>query len=183
MRTLKAISFSVFLALAACGQAATPTEADAQTGGAATTASTTGDVTAAEKTALFAALQMRPNAQGQVQNECGDMVTPQFFPIDLGAGVGRAVAFMIGGGESIASCYGDGPLTIIYRNTGGAWREIYQQRGGSPAILSTQHNGGNDLAAGGPGFSFPVWQWNGSEYAFANREVPDSALSDARFIQ
>jgi hypothetical protein len=180
MRLLKAISVSIFLALAACGQAAAPGNADAQTAGAA---ATSGEVTAAEKTAILAALNLRANAQGLVQNECGDMVMPQFFAIDLGAGVGRAVAFMIGGGESIASCYGDGPLTVIYRNTGGAWREIYQQRAGSPAILPAQHNGGNDLAAGGPGFSFPVWEWNGNEYAFANREVPDSALSDARFIQ
>lgn len=181
MRLFKAISVSVFFALAACGQAAAPTDADAQTAAATATQST--EVSDADKAAILGAMQLSANAQGLVQNECGDMVTPQFFAIDLGAGVGRAVAFMIGGGASIASCYGDGPLTVIYRNTGGAWREIYQQRGGSPAILPAQHNGGNDLAAGGPGFSFPVWQWNGAEYAFANREVTDSALSDARFIQ
>jgi hypothetical protein len=169
------------LALAACGQAAAPTDAEAQTGGGAVGAST--ELTAADRTAILTALSLSANAQGLVQNECGDMVTPQFVAIDLGSGVGRAVAFMIGGGASIASCYGDGPLTVIYRNTGGAWREIYQQRGGTPAILPAQHNGGNDLAAGGPGFSFPVWQWNGTEYVNANREVPDSALSDARFIQ
>lgn len=181
MRLFKAFSFSVVLALAACGQAAAPADADAQTAGGATTAS--GELTDADRTAILTAMSLRENAQGLAQNECGDMVTPQFFVIDLGAGVGRAVAFMIGGGESMASCYGDGPLTVIYRNTGGAWREIYRQRAGSPAILPAQHNGGNDLAAGGPGFSFPVWEWNGNEYTPANREVPDSALSDARFIQ
>jgi hypothetical protein len=177
MRTMKAISFAICLALAACGQAAAPSEAGAQTGGASA------QVTAADRTAILTAMSLRANAQGQVRNECGDMVTPTFTPVDLGAGVGPAIAFMIGGGPSMASCYGDGPLTVIYRNAGGAWREIYQQRGGTPAILPGQHNGGNDLAAGGPGFSFPVWQWNGSTYAFANREVPDSALNDARFIQ
>lgn len=180
MRTLKAISFSVFLALAACGQAAAPSEADAQTGGAT---AANAELTAADKTAILTAMNLRANAQGQVENECGDMVTPQFTPTDFGAGVGRAVAFIIGGGPSTAACYGDGSLVVVYRNTGGAWREIYQQRGGMPAILSTQHHGGNDIAAGGPGFSFPVWEWNGNEYAPANREVPDSALSDARFIQ
>jgi hypothetical protein len=179
MRLIKAISISVFFALAACGQAAAPSNADAQTGGAAASA----EATDAEKAAIFAALNMRPNAQGQVENECGDMVTPQFIVTDFGSDVGRAISFVIGGGASIASCYGDGPLIVVYRNTGGAWREIYTQRGGMPAILSTQHNGGNDIAAGGPGFSFPVWEWNGNEYTPANREVPDSALSDARFIQ
>lgn len=182
MRTLKAISFSVFLALAACGQAAAPSEADAQTGGAAAT-SATGEATAADKAAILTAMNLRANAQGQVENECGDMVTPQFAPTDFGTGVGRAIVFIIGGGPSTAACYGDGSLIVVYRSTGGSWREIYQQRGGMPAILSTQHHGGNDIAAGGPGFSFPVWEWNGNEYVSANREVPDSALSDARFIQ
>ncbi|MGD9981149.1 MAG: hypothetical protein AB7H66_07710 [Hyphomonadaceae bacterium] len=182
MRITQTFFASLFLLLAACGQTAAPSDADAQTN-VATSAMQSGEVTAAERAAILAALNMRANASGQVENECGDMVTPQFIAVDLGAGVGRAVVFMIGGGQSIASCYGDGPLTVIYRNTGGAWRDIYQQRGGTPAILPAQHNGGNDLAAGGPGFSFPVWQWNGATYEFANREVPDSALGDARFIQ
>lgn len=178
MRTYLA-AFAI-LALVACGQAAAPSDADAQTGSAA---NANGEVTAADRTAILTALSLTANAQGQVRNECGDIVTPQFIPVDLGAGVGRAVAFMIGGGPSMAACYGDGPLTVIYRNTSGAWREIYQQRGGMPAILSAQHSGANDLAAGGPGFSFHVYQWNGATYEYANREVPDSALSDARFIQ
>jgi len=173
----------MLVALAACGQAAAPADADAQTAAAGSEAAAASGVTDSDKTAILAAMQLQADAQGQVRNECGDMVTPQFLPVDLGAGVGRALAFMIGGGPSMASCYGDGPLVVIYRHSGGAWREIYQQRGGIPAILSTQHGGGNDLAAGGPGFSFPVWQWNGAAYEYANREVPDSALSDARFIQ
>lgn len=176
MRLIKAISVSVFLALAACGQAAAPSDADAQP-------AATGEATAAEKSAILSALQMTANAQGQVENECGELVTPQFVTADVGPGVGRAIAFVIGGGPNFLSCYGDGPLVILYRNAGGGWREIYQnRRGGGLIILSTQHNGGNDIAAGGPGFSFPVSEWNGNEYADANRAVADSALNDARFL-
>ena len=176
MRTL--LTAIAALVLVACGQAAAPNEADAQTVGAVAT----GDVTAAERSAILAALQMRANAQGQVQNECGDLVTPEFRPLDLGSGVGRAVAFMIGGGPSAAACYGDGPLIVVYRNTGGAWRQIYMLRGGMMIILPTQHRGANDVANGGPGFSFPVMEWNGNTYVSANREVGDSAIGDARFV-
>lgn len=179
MRMFKAISASVVFALAACGQAAAPTDAEAQTAAAANASVEASD---AEKAAILAALQLRANAQGQVENECGDMVTPQFTPVDLGSGVGRTIAFMIGGGPSAAACYGDGPLIVLYRNAGGSWRDIYMVRGGMVIILPTQHNGANDLAAGGPGFSFPVSEWNGTGYAFANREVGDSALGDARFL-
>ncbi len=176
MRTL--VTAFAALVLVACGQAAAPSEADAQTGAAVAT----GDVTPAERTAILAALQVHANAQGQVQNECGDMVTPEFRPLDLGSGVGRAVAFIIGGGPSAAACYGDGPLIVVYRNTGGAWREIYQLRGGVMIILSTQHRNANDVANGGPGFSFPVVEWNGNAYVPANREVSDAATADARFV-
>jgi hypothetical protein len=175
MRILKAISASIFLALAACGQAAAPSEAEAQTAAA-------GEVSAAERTAILAALHLRANAHGQVENECGEMVTPQFTVADIGSGPGRVIAFTIGGGPNMLTCYGDGALTIFMRHNNGAWGEIWQGRPGGAIILSTQHNNGNDIATGGPGFSYPVSHWNGTTYVSANRSVSDSALGDARFI-
>lgn len=177
MRLLKAISASIFFALAACGQAAAPTEADAQTN-----AAQSGDVTPAERTTVLAALNLRANARGQVENECGEMVTPQYAVADIGSGPGRVIAFSIGGGPNMLTCYGDGSLTIFLRNHNGAWGEIWRGSPGGAIILSTQHNNGNDIATGGPGFSFPVSQWNGTTYVNTNRTVSDSALSDARFI-
>jgi hypothetical protein len=179
MRLVHAISASLIFALAACGQAAAPNEADAQTAGATAQSS---DVTAAERTAIFAALNMRADAQGRVLNACDERVTPQFTVADIGSGPGRVVAFSIGGGPNMLTCYGDGSLTIFMRNNNGAWGEIWQGSPGGAIILSTQHNGGNDIATGGPGFSFPVSHWNGTTYASANRNVADSELSDARFI-
>lgn len=179
MRTI--ISATLLFALAACGQAAAPTDAGAATAAEASAAGGA-EVSDAEKSAILAALSLSANAQGLVQNECGDMVTPQFILTDLGAGVGRAVAFVIGGGPSAAACYGDGSMVQLMRHENGSWREIYQVRGGMMIILPTTHNNANDLADGGPGFSFPVWEWNGNEYAGAGREVADSALDGARFV-
>ena len=177
MRMFKAISFSVCLALATCGQAAAPSDADAQTAGAPSA-----EVSNAEKAAILATLGASANAQGQVENECGERVTPQFLAADVGPGVGRAVAYVIGGGPNMPSCYGDGSQLHLLRNADGGWREIHQHRGGGIIILPTQHNNGNDIANGGPGFSFPVLEWNGSAYANANRSVADSALDGARFV-
>lgn len=177
MRLVHAISATLFFALAACGQAAAPSEADAQTA-----ATQSGDVTGAERTAILTALQMRADGQGRVQNECGELVTPQFTVADIGSGPGRVVAFTIGGGPNMLTCYGDGALTILMRQSGGAWGEIWQGQPGGAIVLSTQHNNGNDIATGGPGFSFPVSQWNGTTYVDANRSVSDSQLGDARFI-
>ncbi len=179
MRLVQTISASLFFALAACGQAAAPSEADAQTAGAAAQSA---EATPAERSAILAALSMRANGQGQVENECGEMVTPRFIVADIGSGPGRVIAFVIGGGPNAVSCYGDGELIILLRQNNGAWGNIWQNRGGAAIVLPTQHNNGNDIADGGPGFSFPVWQWNGTTYVNANRTVADSALGDARFI-
>lgn len=179
MRLVQAISASLFFALAACGQAAAPSEADAQTAGAA---AQSGEVTAAERTAILAALNLPADAQGRVLNACDERVTPQFTVADIGSGPGRVIAFTIGGGPNMLTCYGDGALTTFMRNHNGAWGEIWQGSPGGAIVLSTQHNGGNDIATGGPGFSFPVAQWNGTTYVNANRTVADSELSDARFI-
>ncbi len=179
MRLVQTISASLFLALAACGQTAAPTEAEAQTAAATTQ---NNDVSAAERNAILTALSMHADSQGQVENECGERVTPRFLVADIGGGPGRVIAFDIGGGPNTISCYGDGTLTIFLRQNNGAWGEIWQNRGGGAIVLPTQHNNGNDIAAGGPGLSFPVWQWNGAAYENANRTVADSALGDARFI-
>jgi hypothetical protein len=179
MRFHHAVSAALFLALTACGEAAAPADADAQTTQGA--AATSGAVTDAERAAVLAALSLRANAQGQVENECGDMVVPHIEPVDLGSGPGRVIMLAIGGGPSAAACYGDGPLVVFMRQNNGAWGEIWSKRGGGAIILSTQHRGGADIAAGGPGFSFPVSEWNGATYVSANREVGDSALGDARF--
>lgn len=179
MRLVHAISASLFFALAACGQAAAPTEADAQTTGGAVQS---GEVTSAERTAILTALNLRADAQGRVLNACDERVTPQFTVADIGSGPGRVIAFTIGGGPNMLTCYGDGSLTIFMRQNNGAWGEIWQGSPGGAIILSTQHNNGNDIATGGPGFSFPVSQWNGTTYVDANRTVSDSALGDARFI-
>jgi hypothetical protein len=173
MRLFQVISASLFFALAACGPAAAPSEAGAQTDD---------EVASDERSAILSAVSATADAQGAVENECGERVAPQFIATDLGPGAGRMVAYVIGGGSNTAACYGDGPLVQLMHAEGGAWREVYQNRGGAIIVLSTQHNGANDLAGGGPGFSFPVWEWNGDEYVNANRTVADSALGDARFV-
>ncbi len=178
MRLVHAISASLLFALAACGQTAAPSEADAQTAGAAQS----GEATPAERTAIIATLQLRADGQGRVENECGERVTPQFQVANIGAGPGRVIAFTIGGGPNQLTCYGDGSITILMRQNNGTWSEIWRGQPGGAIILSTQHNNGNDIATGGPGFSFPVSQWNGTTYVSANRTVADSALGDARFI-
>ncbi len=177
---LKFVSvLAVAFAMAACGQpAATPNDAQAQT-----SAEQVGEIAAADRADILAALQLpAANARGEVTNACEEMVVPQFLAADLGPGVGRAALFAIGGGPNMASCYGDGSNLHLMRSVSGGWTEIWSMQFGMLTILPTMHNNAYDIAEGGPGFSFPVDQWNGTAYVSANRTVSDAQLNDARFL-
>lgn len=132
--------------------------------------------TDADWTAILETLRLSADAQGQVMNECGDRVTPQFLPAELGGRVGTAILFAIGGGPTMASCYGDGPDLHLFMRQAAGWREIYSARGRMLIILKTSTGGVRDIADGGPGFSFPVLAWDGSVYARTDREVSDADL-------
>ncbi|WP_135211118.1 hypothetical protein [Vitreimonas flagellata] len=179
MRIRTTLIASLVLALAACGDAGTATNADAQP---AQSAAANGAISDADKAAIFALLGMSPNPRGEVMNECGENSTPQFLSADLGGGAGTGILFAMGGGPTTASCYGDGSLLHLFVRDGARFREVYSDRGGVLVIMATSTNGVHDLADGGPGFSFPLWQWNGTNYAYANRSVSDGELSGATFL-
>lgn len=175
MRTIHAALLS--LALAACGQTAAPGAADAQPAQAA------GELSAADHTALLQALDMRANAAGQVENACGERVTPQIVRADLGQAVGEAHLVVIPGGPNIATCYGDGPgALILMRREGAGFRQIYMNQGGFFAVLPRETNHAREIVHAGPGFQHPVFVWNGAEYAPARRSVPDAQMSDATIL-
>ncbi len=164
MRTaLQAAAALLVLALAACDRPAATAPAGAF-----------GD---ADRAAIQQVLKMPADAQGRVMNACGELVVPQFLPAELGGSAGTAILFAIGGGPQMASCYGDGPDLHLFARDGGSWREIYSARGRMLIILTSATGGVRDLADGGPGFSFPVWSWNGSRYVPADRDIADADLA------
>ena len=179
MRMLRAVSAAIILVLAACDQSAAPSDVGAQT---AQTSQIGGAPTDADRAAILSALRLSVNAQGQVLNECGDWVIPTIVTAELGGAVGASSLVAIGGGPSMAACYGDGPDLHLMLRDGAGFREIYSARGRVLVVLPSTTNGVHDIADGGPGFSFPLWQWNGSEYARTEREVSDSEISGATYL-
>ncbi|MFT3729400.1 MAG: hypothetical protein QM759_16370 [Terricaulis sp.] len=174
MRGLLMMALSA-LALAACSKSDSG-DAHAQTA-AATAQAGAAAVSAADKTAILTANHLHANALGLVRNECGDMVTPQFIPADVGLGV-TVLFVMVGGPDGGYTCYGDGPDLHLMRKDGAAWSEIYDSRGGYMVILPAMHNGAHDLAFGGPGMSHARYQWNGHVYD-QHGEVADEQISNA----
>lgn len=165
-------------------QAAAPPSADAASPPPAPAEPTPPDASqaAADAAAILGALGLTLDAQGQIANECGEQVTPQILPAELGGSVGTARLVAIGGGPNMAACYGDGPDLHLMLRDGAGYREIYAARGRMLILLTTARNGVRDIADGGPGFSFPVWEWNGNAYASAGRSIADSELGGATFL-
>lgn len=162
MRSLTAASL-LSLALAAGGPPAVAADA--------------GALTDADRAAILGALRLPANARGQVLNECGELSMPQVLPVELGGRVGTAALFALSGGPTTAGCYGDGPDLHLFTREAAGWREIYSARGRMLIILPTSTGGVRDIGDGGPGFSFPVWTWNGRQYAPAGRDISDGELS------
>lgn len=139
-------------------------------------------MSAADTTAILKAAGLAADGTGQVDNECGEKVTPQLKTVDLGAPVGRAVLLAMSGGPDSATCYGDGPGLTVFRQNGTAWQQIYSSRGGFLAVMKETHNGAQDLVFAGPGFSHPLFIWNGTTYVRADREVPDDRLEGTTIL-
>jgi len=169
----------ISLALTACDQPAVTADrgqaATASNGPAVTAGSH--ELTDADRAAMLAVLGLSAEVDGRVINECGDPVVPSFLPAELGGSVGTATLFAIGGGPTMASCYGDGPAIHLFMQDGAAWRQIYSARGRMLIILKSATGGVRDIADGGPGFSFPVWSWDGTRYAPAGRDIADAELA------
>jgi len=166
MHALRAAATLFLLALAACRQQDGASEAR--------------PFSDADRAAIFTTLGLKGDPQGQVMNECGELVTPQFLQTELGGSVGTATLFAISGGPHIAACYGDGPDLHLMMRDAARWREIYSARGRVLILLPTSTAGVRDIGDGGPGLSFPVWIWNGSRYTPAGREISDAELSSVK---
>lgn len=165
------------LALTACGERSPETGKTETGAGETAPAAAPGD-----HAALLAVLDLAADADGRVVNECGEAVEPGFFPVELGGPVGAAELLVIPGGPTTLTCYGDGPGALyLMKPEGDSYRMIFADRG-YLAILEPGAGGARELSVGGPGFSFPVFAWDGAYYAPTDRTISDGQLADAEVL-
>jgi hypothetical protein len=103
---------------------------------------------------------------GKVLDDCGQPVQPDTEVVDLN-GDGQPEVFVQVGG----SCYGaaGAQLTLLIKDKLGHWQSNLGFPAGGYKLLSTKNKGYPDIEIGGPGFCFPVWRWNGTQYAIHKR--------------
>ncbi len=122
-------------------------------------------LSAAELAVVYKMLNLKPApGAGQVMNDCGEAATPGVYAAELGGEVGRAYLIVMMGGPNSATCYGMTGMAInLLRKQGEAFNVIFSGAG-SLAVMPGTHKGVHDIAIGGPGFEFPVYAWNGTDY-------------------
>ncbi len=130
--------------------------------------------------ALLRAIGVEADADGRVVNACDKAVVPLIVAVDLGAASARAV--VIPGGPEAPTCYGDGPgaVHLVTLDDGGP--KLVLLHLGYIGILETETDGVRDVALGGPGFSFPVFVWDGGGYTAAGRAVADADFAAATVV-
>lgn len=182
------------LALAACGQSgdkapsadsaivneAAPAEAQPESQVPARLAAQSpapSSVTEAERAAAIAALNMPAGDPGQVINNCDEAVTPDVYAAELGGAVGRGFLVVVGGGPNTVACYGDTGMQFFLFKQGADGLQSILSDFGHFAVMESEHFGVRDVAIGGPGFEFPVLEWNGESF------IPSRTIKDTEFPQ
>lgn len=139
------------------------------------TASTPSAVSDEERMLVLAATGLDHDPDGLTINDCGEAVEPDVHAIDMGGDVGRALLVVIKGGPTTAACYGDtGMKFFLMRQDGDNYKTVASDMGHF-AVMDTQTQGVKDFAVGGPGFEFPVYEWNGRTFV-SLRTISDAEL-------
>ncbi len=128
-----------------------------------------GGLTDAEQLEVFSALGLAVAADGAgfVDTVCGQPAGAEIQILDLnGDGTSEVLAIF---GNSCTSGH-TGSSVALFIKHGGAYRLQLGFPGASADPLETGNEGYPDLQIGGPGYCFPVWRWNGSEYVHHRNE-------------
>lgn len=104
---------------------------------------------------------------GWVDTVCGQPAGARADILDLN-GDGTPEVRLTYGNGCLSGYTGSSILLFIRRD--GAWVANLGFPAAVAEPLETSNLGWPDLLIGGPGFCFPVWRWNGSEYDYDHDE-------------
>ena len=111
------------------------------------------------------ALGLHVDDDGSVVDDvCGQTLSPEVRFLDLDDDGTPEV--VVDAGNTCTSGMAGTSVWLFVRDGGGRYRSNLGFPGMIAEVLSTRSLGFPDLLIGGPGFCFPVWRWDGREYAY-----------------
>jgi len=84
-------------------------------------------------------------------------------------------------GNSFTSGNTGSSVMLFMRDVHGDWHSCLDNQGATVNVLPSGTNGYNDLAIGVPGFQYPVFGWNGSNYVRI-RNITEAQLTSIKHI-
>ncbi|MBI2307899.1 MAG: hypothetical protein HYU78_11420 [Rhodocyclales bacterium] len=122
-------------------------------------------VSTADTRAIYKAVGLTERA-GKLINACDEIVQPELEAVDLNSD-GQPEVFV----TVLGSCQGGAAgaeLSLLIKSKG-HWKVNLGFPASGYKLLTTRNKGFPDIEIEGPGFCFPVWRWNGSQYAIYKR--------------
>lgn len=123
-------------------------------------------ISAADTRIIYKAVGLTERA-GKLFNVCDEIVQPELEVVDLNSD-GQPEVFVTVPGSCQGGLAG-AELSLLIKNSKGHWKLNLGFPAGGYKVLTTRNMGFPDIEIGGPGFCFPVWHWNGSQYAIYKR--------------
>ena len=134
----------------------------------------------ADRDALFRAAGMQPIGGGKwtgcVEDPSGHSEAQVAMVQDIN-GDGRPEAMIRDGGTYCNGMAGVN-TTVLTQTAAGGWTTIYGNQGFVNFLVSRGADNFPDIEAGLPGFCFPYFRWDGSEYNLIVRLDPDGQACD-----
>lgn len=123
-----------------------------------------GDLSAEERLQVFNLLDLdvTPDGRGFTDRVCGRPAGATVEFRDMNSD-GRQEVLVIFGNDCTSGMAGSSAVLLI-RDAGGKLQPNLGFPAASADPMKESNLGYPDLLIGGPGFCFPVWQWNGKEY-------------------
>jgi len=153
-------------------------DALASTGAALLFAKDAGGLAEKEQAAIFAGLGLGVAADGKgfVDDVCGQPAGAQVEFRDMNGDGAKEV--LVTYGNTCLSGHAGSSVVLFVKDASGAYRANLGFPGASADPMATKNRGYPDLLIGGPGFCFPVWRWNGTEYAHHRQEAQEPGGCD-----
>ena len=139
-----------------------------------------GKLTPSEQQQIFAALglQVAPDGKSLIDEACGQPAGAEVEFRDMN-GDGKDEVFVIYGNSCLSGMAGSS-VALFIKDAGGKYRVNLGFPGASADPKPEKSKGYPELLIGGPGFCFPVWRWNGSEYGLLRNEPQAPGGCDQR---
>ena len=128
-------------------------------------AASSSSVSAADTRVIYKAVGLTERA-GKLFDACGEIVQPELEAVDLNAD-GRPEVFVTVPGSCQGGAAG-AELSLLIKSKG-HWKVNLGFPAGGYKLLNARNMGFPDIEIGGPGVCFPVWRWDGSQYAIYKR--------------